>query len=130
MNTTKTTRIRATDDLKREFARRLMERLADADMNQSDLARRVKISKDAVSTYARGRSIPSPDTLLKISKVLDIDPQELLPKRFDTATLQAPFQLTMLDDGRVSMSVQATMSFETASKVMELLRREKITSAS
>ena len=118
----KTTRVRASDDLKEEFSRRLLQKLANRDMTQTDLAREIGVSKDAVSTYARKRSIPSPETLARIAKTLGCEPDELLPVRHDTAALASPLQMKMLQDGRVHVKVDATMSFEQATSVMELLK--------
>lgn len=126
MSDPKTTRVRATDELKREFSRRLLEKLASSDLNQSELARRVRVSKDAVSTYARGRSIPSDETLARIADELGCEPSDLLPRRFDSAGLAAPLRMTMLEDGRMRIEVSAVVERDVALKIMELIPGETI----
>ena len=85
----KNTRIRASDEMKREFARRLKEKLIQHQMNQSELARRIDVSKDAVSAYMRARNLPSRITLKRIAMVFGCKPEDLLPKRYDYAN-EAP----------------------------------------
>jgi transcriptional regulator with XRE-family HTH domain len=99
----------------------MLERLAASDMNQSELARRIRVSKDAVSTYARGRSIPNPQTLARMASVFGCEPADLLPARYDTAGMASPLKMHMLQDGRVAIEVMATVSLETAMDIMKLL---------
>ena len=69
------------EEARRAFAIRLAEELDSKGWTQSDLARRAGISKDAVSTYVRGRSIPTGEFLDRISNALEVDKAELLPAR-------------------------------------------------
>ena len=70
---------------KQEFARRLHHMILERGWNQSELARRSGIGRDAVSTYVRGRSFPEAKTLRKISQALGVEPTELLPNTIETA---------------------------------------------
>lgn len=117
------TRVRASDELKREFARRLLAKLEERDMNQSDLAKSIGMSKDAVSTYARGRSLPSQDTMKKIGKALNCSPDELLPKRYDSVnTTPDLYQLTALKaPGMAHLSINAELPSKLAFKIVNLL---------
>jgi len=65
---------------RRVFAQRLVERLREQKMTGAALARQVKISRDAVSSYTSMRSLPTEDTLAKIAKALQCKPKDLLPK--------------------------------------------------
>ena len=70
---------------KQEFARKLYHLIMDKGWNQSELARRSGVGRDAVSTYIRARSYPEPKTLLKLSKALGVKPEELLPNQMASA---------------------------------------------
>lgn len=63
-----------------EFAKRLINLLRDRNMNQSDLARAAGLTRDAVSTYVRARSMPEPINLAKIAKALGVEPSFFLLK--------------------------------------------------
>lgn len=65
---------------RRVFAQRLVERLREQKMTGAALARQVKISRDAVSSYTSMRSLPTEDTLAKIAKALRCKPKDLLPE--------------------------------------------------
>lgn len=121
-----TTRSQASTELKAEFAKRLAERMLAADMNQSELARRVKMSKDAVSTYTRGRSLPSPASLAKIAQVLGCQPGELLPRRYDTAPQVGPTHLLIVNEFEAEIRIQRVVRIETAMKIVEMLRQEDV----
>ena len=97
------TRLRATEQLKAEFARRLLARLAELGMNQSELARKCGLSRDAVSTYARERSLPGPDVLKKIAKCLDMKAEDLLPTRY-AYTPKSPLTLEVLGNGMAHLT--------------------------
>jgi transcriptional regulator with XRE-family HTH domain len=45
----------------------------------AELARRAKLSKDAISSYTTMRSLPTPKTLATLAKILECKPTELLP---------------------------------------------------
>lgn len=70
---------------KQEFGRRLHAILLQRGWNQSDLARKTGVGRDAVSTYIRGRSFPEPGTLKKMADALGMDPGELLPNALESA---------------------------------------------
>lgn len=64
---------------KQEFGRRLQRALLDRGWNQSELARRANLRRDAISTYVRGRSFPEPVSLERLARALGMQPGELLP---------------------------------------------------
>ncbi len=70
---------------KQEFARRLTQLLLDKGWNQADLARAAEIGRDAVSTYVRGRSLPTPLNLRKIADALGVEGESLLPNAVENA---------------------------------------------
>jgi transcriptional regulator with XRE-family HTH domain len=93
------TRLRASDAQKRDFSDRLLRRLAEIGMNQSDLARKIGVTKDAVSTYARQRSLPAPDTLKKIAVAVGLKPDDLLPARYEHEE-PLPITIELRGDGK------------------------------
>jgi transcriptional regulator with XRE-family HTH domain len=52
--------------------------MSEQKIKPAELARRAKISKDAVSSYTTMRSLPSEETLAKLAKVFKCKPEELL----------------------------------------------------
>lgn len=118
------TRLRASDAQKDEFARALLSALARKNMNQSELARRVGVTRDAISTYVCKRSLPGPDVLKKIARVLEIDAEELLPSRY-SYTEPSPFGMEMRPNGmallRVEMEVPMAYAIEVIAKLQTYL---------
>ena len=75
---------------KQEFGRRLHALLVHKGWNQSELARRAGIGRDAVSTYVRGRSFPEPHTLKALARALDTEPGALLPNAVADGIVREP----------------------------------------
>jgi len=50
----------------------------ELDMNQTDLADKIKAKQKSISRYETGLSIPSIETLMKISKILKKEPSYFL----------------------------------------------------
>ena len=76
------TEVPATSDLdfvKKQFSEKLENLLLDKGWNQSELARRAGLKRDAVSTYCRQRSLPDPINLRKLCQALGVKPNDLLP---------------------------------------------------
>jgi transcriptional regulator with XRE-family HTH domain len=53
----------------------------------AELARKAKLSKDAISTYTTMRSLPTPKTLGRLAAALECKPADLLPTKIVTETL-------------------------------------------
>lgn len=60
------------------FAERLRDRLYELDMRAAELARRAGVSKDAVSSYTTGRSIPQRRVLAAMARALRCKSDDLL----------------------------------------------------
>lgn len=71
--------------VKAEFAKRLYSKIAERGWTQSEFARNCDLARDAISTYVRGRSMPSPQALEKMAGVLNVRPEELLPNYYESA---------------------------------------------
>jgi transcriptional regulator with XRE-family HTH domain len=111
-------------DLRREFSKRLKARLAELGINQSDLARASGMSKDAISTYLRERSIPTRENLKKIGDALQVDPAQLLPSAYADAPAGQPVIMNMLPSGRVRLRVDADVRLPAATKILEIVSNE------
>lgn len=61
-----------------KFQERFNECLQYAGVKQVDLARAANVSKQCVTDYKRGKSVPSIDTLYLICKFLDVSSDYLL----------------------------------------------------
>jgi transcriptional regulator with XRE-family HTH domain len=71
--------------VKEEFAKRLYTLISAKGWTQSEFARHCEMNRDAISTYVRGRSVPSPVSLEKMADVLGVRPEELMPNYFESA---------------------------------------------
>jgi len=64
---------------KQEFGRRLYSLMIAKGWHQSELARQSSIPRDSISTYVRGRSLPTPQNLELLAGALGVTAEELLP---------------------------------------------------
>lgn len=120
-----------------EFARRLVQHLRDRDMNQSDLARKTGLSRDAISTYVRARSMPEPRNLKVIAEALGLAPSDLtLAVENDPTSGEARraahhgvseeftprprVSMSVLDNGKARVEIVGTLPMDLAMKVMKV----------
>lgn len=64
---------------KQDFSNRLKALLTQKGWRQADLARATGLGRDSVSSYCKGKTVPSRESLLKMAKVLSITGEELYP---------------------------------------------------
>ncbi len=107
------------------FARNLHQAMLDRGMSQSDLARAlwgetttpegrtVAKSRERISVYLRGRTIPTTQTLRSIAEVLGMTPEELAPNVIGAAVDR--------DNPEFSMSMVAGHSDKVFVRVSKLL---------
>lgn len=117
---------------KQEFGRRLYQELVARGWNQSELARRADLPRDAISTYIRGRSVPTPQSLAKLAKALGKAPAELLPNHAVDAvkTDSSPsveIKVSAADPNKAWLRIDRLVSFETAVKIAAILSAEPVT---
>lgn len=114
---------------KQEFGRRLHRMILDRGWNQSELARRADIGRDAVSTYVNGRSFPDPKNLQKICMALGVEPKELLPNSIETKMdREIPaFEMRQAagDPSKVWLRINRAVQFSSAAAIVEILRKEQ-----
>lgn len=76
---------RRTDDMmnvptdRKFFRDALVAKMKELGISGAELARKSKLSKDAISTYTTMRSLPGPKTLARLCAVLKCKPTDLLP---------------------------------------------------
>lgn len=81
------------ESIKAEFAKRLYSAIMEKGWTQSELARASGLNRDAVSTYVRGKSMPSPQALEAMASALGFKPEQILPNYFEAG--QSKVQPTM-----------------------------------
>ena len=114
---------------KQEFGRRLYQLMIARGWNQSELARQANLPRDSVSTYIRGRTIPTPKSLQLLADALGVTPADILPNAIEAAVDEDTPSIEM----RVSTSapsmawlrVNRLVSLSTAAKVIEMLEAER-----
>jgi transcriptional regulator with XRE-family HTH domain len=110
---------------KQEFARKLYTLILEKGWNQSELARRANVGRDAISTYVRGRSYPEPRTLQKLSKALGVKPEELLPNQFANAVEKDEPALSIQESpghpDKCWMKVNRLVTAEQAMRIMQII---------
>lgn len=52
--------------------------LQDRGMSQAQMSREIGINPTTISRWARGKRMPSTDRILKLAKVLRVDPSQLV----------------------------------------------------
>lgn len=115
---------------KMEFGKRLYQLMVSKGWHQSELARRSEVSRDSISTYIRGKSLPEAENVQKLAAALGIDPFDLLPNFVENAIDQDMPSLEMkisTNDTRVAwLSVNRLVSVGTCVKIVELLNSDKL----
>lgn len=117
---------------KAEFGRRLSSLMVERGWNQSEFARQaqklappgISITRDKISKYVRGQVFPNPSHLKVLADALECTPRELLPNRGVPEAGDALPRLAMreIGDGKVWLSVNQAIEFETALQILSLLR--------
>lgn len=113
---------------KQEFARRLSAEILARGWTQADLAHAAGIGRDAVSTYVRGRSLPTPLSLKKMADALGIDPHTLMPNGRENAidhdTPSFEMRESVGHPGRVWVRVNRLLSLRQALAIAHVLNAE------
>jgi transcriptional regulator with XRE-family HTH domain len=123
--------------IRREFARRLQERMASKNLNQSELARKASdhlsepmegqkqghsIGRDAISHYINAVSLPRPEFLRAISKALACSPSDLIPESPMKNDSKIRFVMTQqYPNGMVKVDAAVPMSI--AAEWLKVLNR-------
>lgn len=110
---------------KEEFGRRLHAEIINRGWNQSEMARRADLRRDAVSTYVRGTVLPSPTALRKLADALGMEPSDLLPNSAIAAIDSDHSSLSMkVSSGAPNtawLHVNRLVTVETAAQVIQMV---------
>lgn len=115
---------------KQEFGRRLQNLMIEKGWNQSELARRAGLGRDAISTYVRGRSFPEPINLKRVADALSISPHEILPNTIEWAmgndeNPALEIKQSSTHPGKVWLRVNQLVTFQQAAVIFETLSEGK-----
>jgi transcriptional regulator with XRE-family HTH domain len=128
-----------SDERKRIFARKLWDALTEKGWNQSELARRATLfmpidertgkpkefTRDQVSKYVRGKTLPYTESLHALCKALDMEAKDLLPSGGSpVANGQKSIEITEMGDDMVWLRVNQPVPWPVAIKVMQLVKGE------
>jgi len=118
-----------------EFGRRLQKAMVEKGWNQAELGRRALVhmpkgksmSRDAISKYINGLTMPNPMRLAALSAALGMDQKDLMPMRQLTASADrmAPLDVRDMGDGTTWLRVNQAVPWPVAVKVLALLKGEE-----
>lgn len=110
---------------KQAFGRRLYQLMVAKGWNQSELARRAGVTRDAVSTYVRGKTMPTRQSAGALAEALGISVEELLPNLIESAIdADDPALEIKTSPGapaKAWLRVNQLVTLETAIKISQLL---------
>lgn len=115
---------------KQDFGQRVRRLMYSKGWNQSELARRANLRRDAISTYIRGIAFPSPKSLHTLATALDVKPEDLLPNYVEQA-IEADhpsidFRVSPSRPNEAWLKIDQRVSTKTALEVMRLLDEDKL----
>lgn len=115
---------------RQEFGRRLYQLMLAKGWHQSELARQAGITRDAVSTYINGRSLPTPTSLAGLARAFGIASEELLPNVMEAAIDEdnPAFEMKAAAGapGKSWIRVNRLVTTATAIKIADLLERDRV----
>ncbi len=110
---------------KDEFARRLLMLMRDKGWRQAEFARRAGLTRNAISVYLRGDSLPSPDSLQKLAQALGVKADELLPNYKETAierdNPELEFRVSPAEPKTAWLRINRAMPTSLAIKIMGMI---------
>jgi transcriptional regulator with XRE-family HTH domain len=92
------------DDAALAFGQSLRETLRTKGVSRAELARRVKVSPNAVSGWTTGSSTPDYKNLIRIIQALDADPADLLDGSTSTPQSTSPSDQLILRLARLQLT--------------------------
>lgn len=113
---------------KQEFGKRLYSLILARGWNQSDLAREAGLNRDAISTYVRGRTLPTPQNRDAMARALGVEPDQLLPNHVRAAIAEdnPAFEMKVSTSalGMAWLRVDMLVKTSTAAKIAEMLEAD------
>jgi transcriptional regulator with XRE-family HTH domain len=115
---------------KQEFGKRLYRLMMAKGWRQSELARQADLPRDSVSTYIRGKTLPTPLSLQKLADALGVASEELLPNVVEGAIDEDIPSLEMKVSPNAPetawLRVNRAVSLKTALEIMRLLEEDHV----
>ena len=62
----------------KEISEKLAEAIQQSGITQTELAQKIGVRQQQISSYIKGHTLPSLDTLSRLCSVLDLDANEIL----------------------------------------------------
>lgn len=113
-----------------EFGKRLYKLMLAKGWNQSELARQADLPRDSISTYVRGRVLPTPKSLRQLANALDCNPTDILPNAIEGPIMEDPASFEMkvsVSDPRVAwVRVNRLVSLQTATDIARLIQEDTV----
>lgn len=132
-----------TPQERKAFGSLLRELMADKGLNGAELARQAnrflpsgtEMNRSTISWYLNGRSIPTPAYANALGKVLNIDPQAMLPRDHAQKPGEAAgppaarnhesdVRMSLLPGGQMHLMVNIRVPAPTGWKILEILQGE------
>lgn len=113
---------------KEDFARRLHTLMRAKGWRQADFARAAGATRNMISVYLRGDSLPNPENLKKLAKALGVEPDHLLPNYKESAierdNPRIDFRVSDSDPKQAWLRINRLVSTSLAIKILGLLEEE------
>lgn len=129
-------------EIEREFTRRVVTRMRELGMNQSDVAREAArfhpdgvFGRDLVSNYCRAHGkgkIPQPQNLPILARALRMHPDNLLPPVYPSRrahVIQEPYgpnSMAQNTDGSTTVKLNMRLPFEIAAEILTLAAKHNL----
>jgi len=114
---------------KQEFGRRLYQLMIARGWNQSELARKADLPRDSISTYIRGRTLPTPKSLQQMADALGVAPADILPNAIESAVDEdipsIEMRVSTSAPSKAWLRINRLVSLTTAAKVIEMIEAER-----
>lgn len=111
------------------FARRIDLAIKTLGINQSELARRAELPRDAISTYMRAKSFPTNENLVKLAKALGMTVTELSglpdPMSRGEAKPALAIKVSSSNPNLAWIGLNRLVSFATAVEIAKILEADK-----
>lgn len=115
---------------KQEFGRRLYQLMIARGWNQSELARKADLPRDSISTYIRGRTLPTPKSLQQMADALGVAPADILPNAIESAVDEdipsIEMRVSTSAPSKAWLRINRLVSLTTAAKVIEMIEAEAV----
>ena len=132
-----TDRTTANQRIRDEFARRLQSAMIEKGWNQTEMARNTalhmpkgqRMERDTISTYIRGKALPTAVKMKAICTALGVDPKDLVPERSLAPGLQDVQEIPTkgcrdIGDGNAWLTINQAVPFKVALQILSMLEAE------